>query len=132
MQLRNDYEREVFNGDIGRFTAADRKTGRVTIDFDGRLAVSGLGALVPAYAVSVYKARGAEFPAVIVPLLMQHFPLLQRNLLYTAGTRGKRPVLLAGSRKALAIALRNDTPHPEKMQTRRHEEICGNASQHHT
>lgn len=113
MQLRNDYERDVFNGDIGRVAAADRETGRVTIDSDGRLVVyesSDLGALVPAYAVSVHKAQGAEFPAVIVPLLMQHFPLLQRNLLYTAVTRGKRLVVLVGSRKALAIALRNDTP----------------------
>jgi exodeoxyribonuclease V alpha subunit len=113
MQLRNDYERDVFNGDIGRVAAADRESGRVTIDFDGRLVVyesADLGALVPAYAVSVHKAQGAEFPAVIVPLLMQHFPLLQRNLLYTAVTRGKKLVVLVGSRRALAIALRNDKP----------------------
>jgi len=113
MQLRNDYERDVFNGDIGRVAAVDRESGRVTIEFDGRVVVyegADLGALVPAYAVSVHKAQGAEFPAVIVPLLIQHFPLLQRNLLYTAITRGKRLVVLVGSRKALAIALRNDKP----------------------
>ena len=113
MQLRNDYEREVFNGDIGRVAAANPETGQVTVDFDGRSVAyqsADLGALVPAYAVSVHKAQGAEFPAVIVPLLTQHFPLLQRNLLYTAVTRGKRLVVLVGSRKALAIALRNDKP----------------------
>jgi exodeoxyribonuclease V alpha subunit len=113
MQLRNDYEREVFNGDIGRVAAADPESGQVTVDFDGRSVVyqsADLGALVPAYAISVHKAQGAEFPAVIVPLLTQHFPLLQRNLLYTAVTRGKRLVVLVGSRKALAIALRNDKP----------------------
>ncbi len=113
MQLRNDYEREVFNGDIGRVASADPESGSVTVDFDGRLVkyeLSDLGALVPAYAVSVHKAQGAEFPAVIIPLLTQHFPLLQRNLLYTAVTRGKRLVVLVGSRKALAIALRNEKP----------------------
>ena len=113
MQLRNDYEREVFNGDIGRVAAADPESGEVTVDFDGRSVSyqsADLGALVPAYAVSVHKAQGAEFPAVIVPLLTQHFPLLQRNLLYTAVTRGKRLVVIVGSRKALAIALRNDKP----------------------
>jgi exodeoxyribonuclease V alpha subunit len=111
MQLRNDYEREVFNGDIGRVASVDQ--GKVTVTFDGRSVAyesTDLGALVPAYAVSVHKAQGAEFPAVIVPLLTQHFPLLQRNLLYTAVTRGKRLVVLVGSRKALAIALRNDKP----------------------
>ena len=113
MQLRNDYEREVFNGDIGRVATADPESGEVTVDFDGRRVAyqsADLGALVPAYAVSVHKAQGAEFPAVIVPLLTQHFPLLQRNLLYTAVTRGKRLVVIVGSRKALAIALRNDKP----------------------
>ncbi len=113
MQLRNDYEREVFNGDIGRVAAVDPESGRVTVSFDGRevtYQTADLGALVPAYAVSVHKAQGAEFPAVIVPLLTQHFPLLQRNLLYTAVTRGRRLVVLVGSRKALAIALRNDKP----------------------
>jgi len=85
----------------------------VTVEFDGRSVAyqrADLGALMPAYAVSVHKAQGAEFPAVIVPLLTQNFPLLQRNLLYTAVTRGKRLVVLVGSRKALAIALRNDKP----------------------
>jgi len=85
----------------------------VSVDFDGRLVkyeLADLGALAPAYAVSVHKAQGAEFPAVIIPLLTQHYPLLQRNLLYTAVTRGKRLVVLVGSRKALAIALHNEKP----------------------
>jgi exodeoxyribonuclease V alpha subunit len=113
MQLRNDYEREVFNGDIGLVSFLDGETGAVTVDFDGRLVEyksTDLNALMPAYAVTVHKAQGGEFPAVVIPLLTQHFPLLQRNLLYTAVTRGKRLVVLVGSRKALAIALRNDAP----------------------
>ena len=113
MQLRNDYEREVYNGDMGRVSAADPESGQVTVEFEGRSVEyksADLGALMPAYAVSVHKAQGAEFPAVIVPLLTQHFPLLQRNLLYTAVTRGKRLVVIVGSRKALAIALKNDKP----------------------
>ena len=113
MQLRNDYEREVFNGDIGRIAAVDTETGVIVVDFDGRHVEyerADLDALTLAYAVSVHKSQGGEFPAVIVCLLTQHFPLLQRNLLYTAVTRGKRLVVIVGSRKAMAIALRNDTP----------------------
>jgi exodeoxyribonuclease V alpha subunit len=113
MQLRNDYEREVFNGDIGRIAAADSETGAVVVDFDGRHVEyerADLDALTLAYAASVHKSQGGEFPAVIICLLTQHFPLLQRNLLYTAVTRGKRLVVIVGSRKAMAIALRNDTP----------------------
>ena len=111
MQLRHDYERKVFNGDIGQVAAADPQSGNVSVNFDGRLVMyelADLGALAPAYAVSVHKAQGAEFAAVIIPLLTQHCALLQRNVLYTAVTRGKRLVVLLGSRKALAIALRNE------------------------
>jgi exodeoxyribonuclease V alpha subunit len=113
MQLRNDYEREVFNGDIGRIAAVDTETGAIVVDLDGRHVEyerADLDALTLAYAVSVHKSQGGEFPAVIICLLTQHFPLLQRNLLYTAVTRGKRLVVIVGSRKAMAIALRNDTP----------------------
>ncbi len=113
MQLRNDYGREVFNGDLGRIAAVDLETGAIVVDFDGRPVEYGredLDALALAYAVSVHKSQGGEFPAVIVCLLTQHFPLLQRNLLYTAVTRGRRLVVIVGSRKAMAIALRNDTP----------------------
>jgi exodeoxyribonuclease V alpha subunit len=98
---------------MGRVAEADPETGDVVVDFDGRRVSYGrddLGALTPAYAVSVHKAQGAEFPAVVIVLLTEHYPLLQRNLLYTAVTRGKRLVVLVGSRKAMAIALRNDTP----------------------
>jgi exodeoxyribonuclease V alpha subunit len=113
MQLRNDYEREVFNGDIGRVETVNGESGAVTVSFDGRAVryeTGDLGALSPAYAISVHKAQGGEYPAVIMPLLTQHFPLLQRNLLYTGVTRARRLVVLVGSRKAMAIALRNDTP----------------------
>jgi len=113
MQLRNDYERQVFNGDIGRVAGIDRELQELRVAFEGRtvrFAFSQTDDLGLAYAVSIHKAQGCEFPAVVVPLLTQHFPLLQRNLLYTAVTRGRRLVVLVGSRKALAIAVRNDRP----------------------
>src|SRR5579884_2204612 len=110
MQIENDYEREVYNGDIGFIAAVDAETGEIAARFDGREVVYGLGdldALVPAYAATIHKAQGSEYPAVVIPLLTQHYPMLQRNLLYTGITRGKRLVVLVGSRKAVAIAVRN-------------------------
>jgi exodeoxyribonuclease V alpha subunit len=112
MQVENDYEREVYNGDIGFIAAVDAETGEMTVRFDGREVVYGLGeldALVPAYAATIHKAQGSEYPAVVIPLLTTHYPMLQRNLLYTGITRGKRLVVLVGSRKAVAIAVRNTT-----------------------
>ncbi len=111
MQIRNDYDKDVFNGDIGvvREIADD---GRLTIELlDGRRATweaGELDQLVHAYAVSVHKSQGSEYPAVVIPLLTQHYMMLQRNLLYTAITRGKRLVVLVGSRKAIGMAVRND------------------------
>jgi exodeoxyribonuclease V alpha subunit len=110
MQVENDYEREVYNGDIGCIAAADAETGEMTVRFDGRDVVYCLGdldALVPAYAATIHKAQGSEYPAVVIPLLTQHYPMLQRNLLYTGITRGRRLVVVVGSRKAVAIAVRN-------------------------
>ncbi|MGA0093485.1 MAG: ATP-dependent RecD-like DNA helicase [Chthoniobacterales bacterium] len=113
LQSRNDYEKEVFNGDIGRVVAIDAEAREVGIDFDGRRVAYEFGELdevEPAYAISIHKSQGSEFPAVVIPLAMQHFLLLQRNLLYTGITRGKRLVVVAGQRKALATAVRqNDT-----------------------
>jgi exodeoxyribonuclease V alpha subunit len=111
MQIRNDYTKEVFNGDIGRIQNINREEEEVTVSFDGRPVIypfHDLDALVLAYATSVHKAQGSEFPCVVIPLHTSHFMMLQRNLLYTAVTRGKRLVVLVGSGKALGIALSND------------------------
>jgi exodeoxyribonuclease V alpha subunit len=111
LQTRNNYDKDVFNGDIGRIAAIDGEERQVAIDFDGRRAVyefNELDEVEPAYAISIHKSQGSEFPAVVIPLAMQHFLLLQRNLLYTGITRGKRLVVVAGQRKALATAVRQN------------------------
>jgi exodeoxyribonuclease V alpha subunit len=110
MQLRNDYDRNVFNGDIGVIGAIDVEGGTAQVDFDGRLATyerGELDQLVHAYAVSVHKSQGSEYPAVVIPLVTQHYMMLQRSLLYTAVTRGKRLVVIVGSRRAIALAVKN-------------------------
>ena len=110
MQIENDYEREVYNGDIGFIGTVDKEAADIVVHFDGRTVSYGLGdldALVPAYAATIHKAQGSEYSAVVIPVLTQHYAMLQRNLLYTGVTRGKRLVVLVGSRKAVAIAVRN-------------------------
>jgi len=110
MQIRNNYELEVFNGDLGRIDEADPEAQEVTVLFDGRPVVysyADLDELVLGYACSIHKSQGSEYPAVVIPLHTQHYVLLQRNLLYTAITRGRRLVVIVGSRKAAAIAVRN-------------------------
>jgi exodeoxyribonuclease V alpha subunit len=110
MQLRNDYDRSVFNGDIGVIAAVDRDEGAVHVEFDGRVVVydrSELDQLTHAYAVSVHKSQGSEYPAVVIPLVTQHYMMLQRSLLYTAVTRGKKLVVIVGSKRAVALAVRN-------------------------
>jgi exodeoxyribonuclease V alpha subunit len=109
MQIENDYDKEVYNGDIGFIEDVDLDGGELTVVFDGRAVTYGFGeldALVPAYAVTIHKSQGSEYPAVVIPVLTQHYPMLQRNLLYTGVTRGKRLVVLVGMRKAVAIAAR--------------------------
>jgi len=109
IQLVNNYDKEVFNGDIGRIEAIDTEEGLLRIDFDGRRVGYELGELdeiALAYATTVHKAQGSEYPAVVIPIAMQHFTLLQRNLLYTAVTRGKRLVVLIAEPRALSIAVR--------------------------
>lgn len=111
MQIKNDYDREVFNGDIGRITAIDTEAQEVLVSIDGRSVgyeYSDLDELVLAYGVSIHKSQGSEYPAVVIPVLTQHYVMLQRNLLYTGVTRGKRLVVIIGTPKALAIAVHNN------------------------
>ena len=111
MQIKNNYDKDVFNGDIGRINRIDPDTREAVLVFDGRevsYEFSELDEIVLAYAVSVHKSQGSEYPAVVVPILTQHYILLQRNLIYTAITRGRRLVILVGSRRALAIGVNNN------------------------
>jgi exodeoxyribonuclease V alpha subunit len=111
MQLRNDYDKSVFNGDIGVVAWLDGEIGSLRVDFgDGRTATyerAELDQLVHAYAVSVHKSQGSEYPAVVIPLVTQHFMMLQRSLLYTAVTRGKQLVVIVGTKRAVALAVKN-------------------------
>lgn len=110
MQIENDYDKEVYNGDIGYIDDVDPDTSELTASFDGRPVVYGFGeldTLVPAYAATIHKSQGSEYPAVVIPVLTQHYTMLQRNLLYTGVTRGKRLVVLVGQKKAVAIAVKN-------------------------
>ena len=111
MQIRNNYDKDVFNGDLGQIKHLDLVDQEFVVEMDGRDVLydfTDLDELIPAYAITVHKSQGNEYPAVIVPLLTQHYILLQRNLLYTAITRGKKLVILIGSKKALGIAVRNN------------------------
>jgi exodeoxyribonuclease V alpha subunit len=109
MQVENDYDKEVYNGDLGVVSGIDMEEGQLSVDFDGREVTYGFGELdelVLAYATTIHKSQGSEYPAVVIPLTTQHYPMLQRNLVYTGVTRGKRLVVLVGQRKALAIAVK--------------------------
>ncbi len=113
MQIRNNYDKEVFNGDIGRIVKIDKEEQEVVVDYDGKVVhyeYPELDEIVLAYAVSIHKSQGSEYPAIVMPVLTQHYILLQRNLLYTGITRGKRLVVLVGTKKAIAIAIKNDKP----------------------
>ena len=111
MQIRNNYDKEVYNGDIGKISFVVEEEHQLTVDFDGRhvrYEFSELDELVHAYACSIHKSQGSEYPAVVILITTQHFKLLQRNLLYTAITRGKKLVCIVGSRKAIGMAIRNN------------------------
>ena len=110
MQIENDYDKDVYNGDIGYIDDVDPDAGELTASFDGRAVTYGFGeldTLVPAYAATIHKSQGSEYPAVVIPVMTQHYTMLQRNLLYTGVTRGKRLVVLVGQKKAIAIAVMN-------------------------
>jgi exodeoxyribonuclease V alpha subunit len=121
MQIRNNYDKDVFNGDLGLISRIDRENQEVGVEVDGRLVTydfSELDELVLAYAVTVHKAQGSEYPAVVLPLLTQHYVMLQRNLLYTAMTRARKLAVIVGSKKALAMAVHNN-------QTRKRYTLLG-------
>ena len=111
MQTRNNYDKDIFNGDVGRITGFNAGYESMHIDFDGADVEYGFNEaedLMHAYAISVHRSQGSEYPAVVVPMLTQHYMLLQRNLLYTAITRAKQLVVLVGSTKAIAMAINNN------------------------
>jgi exodeoxyribonuclease V alpha subunit len=110
MQIKNNYEKETFNGDIGKLIGVDLEEQKAMVKFEDRIVDydwSELDELVLAYAVSIHKSQGSEYPAVVIPLLTQHYIMLQRNLLYTAITRAKQMVIIVGSKRAMAIAIKN-------------------------
>jgi exodeoxyribonuclease V alpha subunit len=132
MQIENDYERDVYNGDLGIVSRIDEEAGELAASFDGREVAYGFGELdelTLAYATTVHKSQGSEYPAVVIPLMTQHYVMLARNLLYTGVTRGKRLVVLLGQRKALAIAVRNNSAKRRWSKIRewleRRGELCG-------
>jgi len=111
IQTENNYDKEVFNGDIGQIVKIDPVEQEVVIRFDAREVVYDYGELdeiALAYAITIHKSQGSEFPVVVIPLAMQQYMLLQRNLVYTGITRGKNLVVLIGQKKALAVAVRNN------------------------
>jgi exodeoxyribonuclease V alpha subunit len=110
MQLRNNYDKGVFNGDLGRVASVDREVGSVRVDFFDKAVEyesDEIDEIGLAYATSVHKSQGSEYPVVVIPLHTSHYLLLHRSILYTAVTRGKKLVVIVGSRKALAMAIRN-------------------------
>ncbi|MBR5999942.1 MAG: ATP-dependent RecD-like DNA helicase, partial [Oxalobacter sp.] len=121
MQIRNNYDKEVFNGDIGCISRVDPENQEVVITIDEREVLydfQDLDEIVLAYAISIHKSQGGEYPVVVMPVCTQHYVMLQRNLLYTGVTRGKKLVVLIGTRKALGIAIRNTA------QTRRYTALA--------
>jgi exodeoxyribonuclease V alpha subunit len=110
IQLRNNYDKDLFNGDIGQVISTDGVKGTLTADFDGAKHTferGEFGDLALAYAISIHKSQGSEYPVVIVPLLKAHFVMLQRNLIYTAITRGRKKVFIVGEPAAYGMAVRN-------------------------
>ena len=110
IQTRNNYDKEVFNGDIGHISSIESQPVKIIVTYDGNRRVNyepgELDELQPAYAITIHKSQGSEFPCVIIPLAMAHFVMLERSLIYTAVTRGKKLVVIVGESKALGMAVR--------------------------
>ena len=126
MQIRNNYDKEVFNGDIGTITEVNTEDQELTVSFEGRMVTyerSQLDEIVLAYAITIHKSQGSEYPIVVLPLMMNHFVLLQRNLLYTAVTRARQVLVLVGEKKAVSYAIRNQRPN--ERNTRLVERLRG-------
>ncbi|MCZ6472057.1 MAG: ATP-dependent RecD-like DNA helicase [SAR324 cluster bacterium] len=133
MQTRNDYEKEVFNGDMGEITAYDKDAGLVAVSFDEREVIyerKELDAIALGYAITVHKSQGSEYPAVVLSLTTQHAIMLQRNLLYTAITRARRLLVLLGTEKAVRMALNNVRPEMRHTRLRQRLTMEGEASLH--
>jgi exodeoxyribonuclease V alpha subunit len=112
MQIRNNYDKEVFNGDIGVVESVNLEDRELLVRFDDREIVydaTDLDELVLAYATTIHKSQGSEYPIVVMPILMTHYVMLQRNLVYTGVTRAKKVLVIVGTKKALAMAVRNVT-----------------------
>jgi exodeoxyribonuclease V alpha subunit len=112
MQIRNNYDKEIFNGDIGVIESVDQEERELAVRFDDRSViydVTELDELVLAYASTIHKSQGSEYPIVVIPVLMSHYIMLQRNLIYTGITRAKKILLLVGTKKALSYAVHNST-----------------------
>jgi exodeoxyribonuclease V alpha subunit len=119
MQIKNNYDKEVFNGDIGTITDVNVEDQELTISFDSREVTferSDLDEVVLAYATTIHKSQGSEYPIVVMPFMMTHFVMLQRNLLYTAVTRAKKVLVLVGEQKAIGYAIRNQKPNERKTR----------------
>ena len=134
MQIRNNYDKEVFNGDIGVVESVDLEDKTLSVRFDNRLIEydsTELDELVLAYAVTIHKSQGSEYPVVVMPILMTHYVMLQRNLVYTGITRAKRLLVIVGTKKALSLAVRNvtvtrrNTMLKERLRERRNENRAG-------
>ena len=120
MQIESDYDKDIYNGDIGFMRAIDQDLGDVTVEYDGRPILYGaheLDQVSFAYATTVHKAQGCEYPAVVIPVTTQHCPMLQRNLIYTAITRGRNLVVRVGQKQAFAMAVRGarEVRRPSKL-----------------
>ena len=126
MQIRNNYDKDVFNGDIGRIILLDVQERQLTVRYDERNVpydFDELDEIMPAYAISIHKSQGSEYPAVVIPVMTQHYMLLQRNLIYTGVTRGKKLVILVGESRALHMAVKNNRMH--KRHTRLAQRLGG-------
>ena len=130
MQVRNNYDKDVFNGDIGRICYVNAEERELTVRYEDRnvlYSAEELDEITPAYAISVHKSQGSEYPAVVLPVLTQHYMLLQRNLIYTGITRGKKLVILVGSTRALHMAVKNNKMH--KRYTWLHKRLAEGLAQ---